>query len=119
MSGAVPWKRRQAPGLTPHPDRQAYLAAYSRPGRRRAGWAYFAAWPQTPADFAALAKTKLTMPVLAVAGEKASASTLFPQMKLVANNVTVVGLKDTGHWLMEERPRKTPRLFSNFCNPRD
>jgi hypothetical protein len=26
-------------------DRNAYVVAYSRPGRMRAGWAYFAAWP--------------------------------------------------------------------------
>jgi pimeloyl-ACP methyl ester carboxylesterase len=26
-------------------DRVAYTAAYARPGRMRAGWAYFAAWP--------------------------------------------------------------------------
>ena len=98
----------------PLADRQAYVAAYSRPARMRAGWAYFAAWPQTANDFAELSKTKLTMPVLAIAREKASASTLFPQMKLVANNVTVVGLKDTGHWLMEERPKETMDALINF-----
>ena len=98
----------------PLADRQAYVAAYSRPARMRAGWAYFAAWPQTANDFAELSKTKLTMPVLAISGEKASASTLFPQMKLVANNVTVVGLKDTGHWLMEERPKETMDALINF-----
>ncbi len=53
-------------------------------------------------------KTKLTMPVLAIACEKASARTLSLQMKLVANDATVVEFKDTGHWLMEERPK----LFS-------
>lgn len=95
-------------------DRQAYVAAYSRPGRMRAGWAYFAAWPQTAKDFAELSKTKLNMPVMAIAGEKASAGTLFPQMKLVANNVTVLELKDTGHWLMEERPRETMDALQKF-----
>jgi pimeloyl-ACP methyl ester carboxylesterase len=98
----------------PQADRQAYVAAYSRPGRIRAGWEYFAAWPKTAVDFAEFAKTKLTMPVLAMAGEKASASTLFPQMKLVANDVTVVELKDTGHWLMEERPQETMDALVNF-----
>jgi len=28
-------------------------------------------------------------------------------MKRVATNVTVIDLKGTGHWLMEERPRET------------
>jgi pimeloyl-ACP methyl ester carboxylesterase len=91
----------------PVADREAYVAAYSRPGRMRAGWAYFAAWPDTARDFAQLAQTKLTMPVLSIAGEKASAAILSPQMKLVATNVTVIELKDTGHWLMEERPKET------------
>jgi pimeloyl-ACP methyl ester carboxylesterase len=98
----------------PVADRAAYVAAYSGPGRMRAGWAYFAAWPQTANDFAEMAKTKLTMPVLAIAGEKASASTLMPQMKLVATNVTEVSLKDTGHWVMEERPKETMDALLNF-----
>jgi pimeloyl-ACP methyl ester carboxylesterase len=91
----------------PTADRNAYVAAYSRPGRMRAGWAYFAAWPDTAKDFAQMAKTKLSMPVLSIAGDKASAAILGPQMKLVATTVTEVDLKDTGHWLMEERPEET------------
>jgi pimeloyl-ACP methyl ester carboxylesterase len=77
----------------------------------RAAWAYFAAFPQTAQDFAELAKTKLTIPVLAIAGEKASAATLSAQMKLVANDVAVLELKDTGHWVMEKR--KPWMLFSS------
>jgi len=91
----------------PAADREAYVSAYSRPGRMRAGWAYFASWPDTAKDFAQLAQTKLTMPVLSIAGEKASAAILGPQMKLVATEVTVIDLKGSGHWLMEERPKET------------
>jgi pimeloyl-ACP methyl ester carboxylesterase len=98
----------------PQADRDAYVAAYSQPGRMRAGWAYFAAWPQTATDFAELAKTKLNMPVLAIAGEKASAATLMPQMKLVATDVTTVVLKDTGHWVLEEKPKETTEALINF-----
>src|ERR1700691_3891750 len=82
-------------------DRQAYVAAYSQPGRMRAGWEYFAAWPQTAKDFAQLAQTKLAIPVLAIGGEKSLGEMLGQQMKLVATDVTVVVLKDTGHWVME------------------
>jgi pimeloyl-ACP methyl ester carboxylesterase len=95
-------------------DRNAYVAAYSRPGRMRAGWAYFAAWPDTARDFAQMAQTKLTMPVLSIAGEKASAAILGPQMKLVATDVTEMNLNDTGHWLMEERPEKTMESLIAF-----
>jgi len=98
----------------PIADREAYVAAYSRPGRMHAGWEYFATWPQTAKEFADLSRTKLTMPVLSIAGEKASAGTLHAQMKLVATDVTVVTVKDTGHWLMEERPRETMEALLKF-----
>jgi pimeloyl-ACP methyl ester carboxylesterase len=91
----------------PESDRASYVAAYSRPRRMRTGWAYFASWPDTAKDFAQMAQTQLTMPVLSIAGEKASAAILGPQMKLVATDVQVIVLKDTGHWLMEERPKET------------
>ena len=91
----------------PEADREAYIAAYSRPGRMHAGWAYFASWPDTAKQFAQMAQTKLTMPVLSIAGEKASAAILGPQMQSVATNVKVIVLKDTGHWVMEERPKET------------
>jgi pimeloyl-ACP methyl ester carboxylesterase len=91
----------------PEPDRTSYVAAYSRPGRMRAGWAYFASWPDTAKDFAQMAQNQLTMPVLSIAGEKASAAILGPQMQRVATNVKVIELKGTGHWLMEERPKET------------
>jgi pimeloyl-ACP methyl ester carboxylesterase len=98
----------------PQADRAAYISAYSRPGRMRAGWAYFESFPQTAKDFAQFVRTKLTMPVLSIAGDKASAAVLGPQMKLVATNVTVVVLKDTGHWLMEERPQQTVNALTKF-----
>ena len=95
-------------------DRQAYVAAYAKPGRMRAGWQYFVNWPQTAIDLAALAKTKLTMPVLAIAGDKASAATLMPQMLLVATNVQTLILENTGHWVLEERPMETMAALVKF-----
>ena len=95
-------------------DRASYVAAYSRPGRMRAGWAYFASWPDTAKDFAQMAQTQLTMPVLSIAGEKASAAILSPQMKRVATNVKVIELKGCGHWLMEERPKETMNALVEF-----
>lgn len=98
----------------PVADREAYVAAYVRNGRMRAGWAYFASWPETAKQFAQMAQTKLTMPVLSIAGEKGSAAILNPQMRLVATEVKVIELKDTGHWLMEERPKETMDALVDF-----
>ncbi len=38
----------------PEADRQAYTKAYARPGRMRAGWAYFASFQKAAEDFASI-----------------------------------------------------------------
>ncbi len=98
----------------PEADRIAYAAAYARPGRMRAGWAYFVSFIQAATDFAQLARTKLTMQVLAIGGEKSLGDVLGQQMKLVASDVTIVVLKDTGHWVLEERPKETTDALVKF-----
>jgi pimeloyl-ACP methyl ester carboxylesterase len=98
----------------PEADRVAYTAAYSRPGRMRAGWAYFVSWQQAAKDFAVLSQVKLTMPVLAIGGDKASGSVLGEQMKLVATNAVMVVLKDCGHWVLEEKPKETTEALVKF-----
>src|ERR1700674_5158275 len=98
----------------PEADRKAYAAAYSRPGRMRAGWAYFVSFQQAAKDFTQLSQTKLTVPVLVIGGEKSLGDALAQQMKLVASDVTVVVLKDTGHWVLEERPKETAEALVKF-----
>jgi pimeloyl-ACP methyl ester carboxylesterase len=98
----------------PEAARKAYAAAYARPGRMRAGWAYFVSFPQAAKDFAILSQTKLTMPVISIGGEKANGVLLGQQMKLVATDVTVVVLKNTGHWLMEENTKETTDALVKF-----
>jgi pimeloyl-ACP methyl ester carboxylesterase len=98
----------------PETDRQAYTAAYARPGRMRAAWAYFVSFQQAATDFAGFARTKLTMPVLSMGGEKANGDALAKQVQLVALSVTAVTLPDTGHWLLEERPQETMAVLVRF-----
>jgi len=98
----------------PSADRAAYASAYARPGRMRAGWAYFVVFPKTAEDFARLAERKLTMPVLAIGGAKANGELLAQQMKLVGSDVTVLVLDETGHWVLEERPKETTDALVKF-----
>jgi pimeloyl-ACP methyl ester carboxylesterase len=98
----------------PAADREAYIASYSRPGRMHAGWAYFVSFQQAAKDFAEFSKTKLNIPVLVIGGDKASGQVLSEQANLVATDVTVVILKDTGHWVMEERPEETTDALMKF-----
>ena len=98
----------------PEADRKAYTKAYAKPGRMRAAWMYFASWPQLAKDFAQLSQTKLTMPVLSIGGEKSLGNELGAQMKLVAENPIVIVLPNTGHWILEEKPKETTDALVNF-----
>jgi len=98
----------------PKADRSAYIAAYSRPKRMRASWEYFVSWPQAAKDFAEMSQTKLSMPVLSIGGDKSLGEALAAQMKLVATDVTVVIVKNSGHWILEEQPKQTTEALVSF-----
>src|SRR5258708_32999967 len=71
----------------PEKDRKAYAAAYARPGRMRAGWAYFVSFQQAVKDFAQFAQTKLTMPVLSIGGAKYVIVNLSLPLEIVATSL--------------------------------
>lgn len=98
----------------PAADREAYVAAYSRPGRMRAGWAYFASFPRTAREFQELAKTKLRIPVLSIGGEKSLGDALGRQTRLITDDARVVVLRNAGHWILEEQPADTARALVEF-----
>jgi pimeloyl-ACP methyl ester carboxylesterase len=98
----------------PEADRKAYAAAYARPGRMHAGWAYFVSFLQAAKDFAQLSQTKLTMPVLTIGGDKSLGEALGQQAKLVATDATVIVLKNTGHWVLEENYKETTEALMKF-----
>ncbi|NVO17701.1 MAG: alpha/beta hydrolase [Rhodoplanes sp.] len=99
-------------------DRQFYAKAYAQPGAIRAGFEVFRAFAQDAEDFAAFAKTRLTMPMLVLAGERASGDVLIVQGRLVADQVEGVMIKGSGHWLMDEaRDQVVPRLVAFLTRP--
>lgn len=100
----------------PEAQRVEYTAAYSRPGRMGAGFAYFASWPQTATEFAKFARTQLPMPLLTIGGAKSLGTQLAAQGKLVAKNVHVIVVPNAGHWLMEEQPAVTMAALQKFLS---
>jgi pimeloyl-ACP methyl ester carboxylesterase len=97
----------------PERDRRIYAKAYGEPGAMRAGFEVFKAFEQDAKDFQALSQTRLTMPMLVLAGEKASGEFLIQQGRLVADNVEGVVIMGSGHWLMEEAPDQViPKLLA-------
>ena len=100
----------------PEADRRFYAAAYAQPGAMRAGFEVFRAFEQDAKDFAQFAETKLTMPMLVLAGEKASGNFLIEQGRLVDTDVQGVVIKGSGHWLMEEAARQVIPQLVAFIN---
>jgi pimeloyl-ACP methyl ester carboxylesterase len=95
-------------------DRAAYTKAYAGPGRMAAGFEYFRSLPKAAAEFAEFAKSRLTIPVLSIGGEKSLGKALGAQAKAIGTDVKVIVVKDAGHWLLEERPDETVAALDRF-----
>jgi pimeloyl-ACP methyl ester carboxylesterase len=98
-------------------DRRHYAKLYALPGAMHAGFAQFAAFDQDAKDNQALlGQGKLTMPVLAIGGEKSFGPTMAVVMRATATNVTELVIPDAGHWLMEEQPKATIAAVRDFVD---
>jgi pimeloyl-ACP methyl ester carboxylesterase len=98
-------------------SREHYARLYAQPGAMRAGFAQFAAFAQDALDNQAfVAKGKLTMPVLAIGGEKSFGPTMAVVMRAAAANVQELVIANAGHWLMEEQPKATIAAVRAFLD---
>ncbi|GMU02459.1 alpha/beta hydrolase [Corallococcus caeni] len=95
-------------------ERQAYTEAYAAPGRLHSTWGYFQALEQDKKDFRELARNKLPMPVMVIGGDKSMGEPLVAQTRAVATQVEPHILRDTGHWVTEERPEEVRQLLGDF-----
>jgi pimeloyl-ACP methyl ester carboxylesterase len=100
----------------PEKDREFYAKAYAQPGHMAAGMEVFRAFATDAEDFAVFARTKLTMPMLVLSGEKAGGPFLIEQGRMVATEVEGVLVKGSGHWLMEEAPDQVIPKLVEFLN---
>lgn len=96
--------------------REFFAATYAQPGGMRAGFAQFTAFSQDAKDNKVFEQVKLTMPVMAVGGEKSFGATQAEIMRHVATNVQQEIVLGSGHWLMEERPAYTVKLIRTFLD---
>jgi len=96
--------------------RSFFTATYAQPGGMRAGFAQFTAFSTDAADNKVFEQVKLTMPVLAVGGEKSFGALQAVIMRHVAINVQEAVVPRSGHWLMEESPAYTVDLVRRFLD---
>jgi pimeloyl-ACP methyl ester carboxylesterase len=97
--------------------REHYSKLYAMPGAMHSGFMQFAAFDQDAIDNQQfLAKGKLSMPVLAIGGEKSFGATMAKIMQFAASNVREGVIPDSGHWIMEENPTATISMVRAFLS---
>ena len=96
--------------------RQHYAALYARPHAMHDAFEQFAAFNQDATDNKALLaqKGKLAMPVLALGGDKSFGAAEADTLRVVATNVTMGIVPESGHWIMDENPGATTVLTVDF-----
>jgi pimeloyl-ACP methyl ester carboxylesterase len=100
--------------------RRHYAELYARPGAMHCAFEQFAAFTQDGLDNKAFAaKGMLSMPVLAIGGDKSFGTAMADVMRFVANDVTAGVIANSGHWLMEEQPSATVAAITAFLGLQD
>jgi len=103
------------PARVDEATRVHYTKLYAQPGAMKAAFAQFnTIATHDVADNRASVKTKLTMPVLAIGGEKSFGQNVAIIMHNAATNVKEAVVPGAGHWLMEESPDATIKLIDDF-----
>lgn len=96
-------------------SRKHYAKLYAAAGAMHAGFEQFKAFDQDAADNKVfVAKGMLTMPVLAIGGEKSFGPMMGTVMRAAATNVQTAVVPNSGHWVMEENPAATIKLIEDF-----
>ncbi len=54
------------------------------------------------------------MPVLAIGAEKSFGAGMADELRFVASNVSGGIVPDSGHWIMEENPKATVKIVTEF-----
>jgi pimeloyl-ACP methyl ester carboxylesterase len=110
------WNELSAdPSAIDEATRQHYADLYAQPRAMHDALEQFAAFPQDGVENRAfLAQGKLTMPVLALGGEKSYGAGMAAELEFVATDVKGGVIPNSGHWVMEENPTATTKMIVDF-----
>jgi len=96
--------------------RNHYAKLYARPGNMHYAFEQFAAFSQDAKDNKIFAQKKLTMPILALGGDKSFGDQQAAIMRDVGTNVEGGIITDSGHWIMDEQPAQTVSKVRAFLD---
>jgi pimeloyl-ACP methyl ester carboxylesterase len=99
----------------PFSDWQPYVKAASQPGAITSGAQYYRAAYESAKQVQELNKTKLSIPVLSVGGEKSIGAYQEQFVRNFASNVSrAIVLPGAGHFVAEERPAEVTKALLEF-----
>ncbi|CAB4929123.1 unannotated protein [freshwater metagenome] len=102
------WERNAYNASAIEPEAiEEYVRCYSGLGAMRAGFNWYRTMDQDLPAMQEAARTKLTMPVLALGGDASLGGTPGNAMRAVAENVESAVIERCGHWMPEEQPAAT------------
>lgn len=108
------WHWSYNPEAISQEDFEIYVRQLQKPGALRAGFSHFAAYFEDAEMAKELSKTKLTVPVLALGGEKGAGNFVLQGMQHLGEDVSGGVVKGAGHWIADEQPRELANQFINF-----
>ena len=89
----------------------------SDPNALRGSFGQYRAFDATIAQNQQRKARKLTLPVLAIGGEKGIGAGVGKTMELVADNVQSVVIPGSGHWVAEQAPEQELAALTTFLAP--
>ena len=93
-----------------------YVRTYSAPDAMKAGFEYYRAFDRDAKQNHEYAKTKLKMPVMAIAGANSLGNALYQQLQPITEDLKGEVITNGGHWLSVEHPEKLARLLLSFLS---
>ncbi|UZK66697.1 alpha/beta fold hydrolase [Sphingomonas sp. M1-B02] len=94
-----------------------YVDLLSRPDALSGSFGFYRALDMTLAQNEMRKATRLTLPVLAIGGERSYGEHVADTMKLLADDVRGVVIPGTGHWIAEDAPEATLAAIMAFLSP--
>lgn len=96
---------------------EVYVRALRLPGALRASFEYYRAIDETMAQSVVRKKNKLTIPVLAIAGDALGGENMENEVRSLADDVSSVVIPDCGHFVPEEAPEGFLDALLPFLEP--
>lgn len=110
------WHWSHNPEAIDQADFEVYVRQLQKPGSLRAGFSHFASVFEDTRQVQAFAASKLTMPLLALGGERGAGAYVLGAMQRLAERAEGGIVPRAGHWIADEQPEELARRMLDFLS---